>query len=249
MSQTVIDINCDLGEGTGNELAIMPFISSVNIACGFHAGNALTMMEVVRLAKKHHVAIGAHPSYEDREHFGRRIMHISPSEIYAGVLYQMGALAAICQTEKINLHHIKPHGALYNQAARDMEIAKAIAAAVKDFNPSLIVYGLSGSMLISAAKSAGLRTASEVFADRTYTPEGELTPRSMHNALITDPHEVTRQVLSIVKLNAVTTTDNSLFSVNAETICIHGDGLHAPEFAREVSHALANENIKIQSPS
>ncbi|ULQ51653.1 5-oxoprolinase subunit PxpA [Flavihumibacter fluvii] len=249
MSQNAIDINCDLGEGTGNETGIMPFISSVNIACGFHAGNALTMQETVRLAKKHAVCIGAHPSFNDPEHFGRRTMHLPATEIYAIILYQVGALSAICQAEKTRIHHIKLHGALYNQASTDKLVAEAAVAAIKDLDASLVIYGLSGSVLISLAKAAGLKTAAEVFADRTYTPEGLLTSRSMPHALITDVAEVTQQVLGFVFNQSVIATDQSLVKITAETICIHGDGLHAPVFAKAVNHALAEKNIKIQSPA
>jgi UPF0271 protein len=248
MSQPVIDINCDLGEGAGNEAEIMPFISSANIACGFHAGNAVLMQETVRLAKKHQVAIGAHPAFNDPEHFGRRTMHLPPSELYANVLYQIGAMAAICQAEKAVLHHIKLHGALYNQASNDLPIAEAIVAAVKDYDATLIIYGLSGSLLLAKAKAAGLRTAAEVFADRTYTHEGTLTSRSMQNALLTDSAEVTKQAISFALEQAVKATDHSLLKLTAETICIHGDGLHAPAFAKAVNHALRERNIRIQCP-
>lgn len=249
MSNTSIDINCDLGEGTGNEAAILPFISSVNIACGFHAGNAITMLEVVRLAKKHGVAIGAHPSWEDREHFGRRNMQLPARELYAILLYQLGALAAICHSESIPLHHVKPHGALYNQAATDAELSKVITTAIRDFNPTLILYGLSGSVLNTTAEKAGLRVAAEVFADRTYTKEGLLTPRTMHNAMITETSKATAQALQLVTKQEVTTIDHTLIHLKADTICIHGDGAHAPEFARALHHAMESAAISIQPPA
>lgn len=249
MSNAAIDINCDLGEGIGNEAAIMPFISSVNIACGFHAGSPLTMQETVSLAKKHQVAIGAHPSYPDREHFGRRTMHLPANEIYAMVVYQVGAMAAICTTEKIKLHHIKLHGALYNQAAVDRVIADAVVAAIKDFDASLKIYGLSGSVLISLAKAAGIRAVEEAFADRSYTSEGTLTSRSMPHAMLTDPAEVTAQALSIALRNTVRATDQSILQLNAETLCIHGDGLHAQAFAKAVYNSMLENNIRIQSPA
>jgi 5-oxoprolinase (ATP-hydrolysing) subunit A len=249
MSQSHIDINCDLGEGTGNESAIMPFISSVNIACGFHAGNASTMLDVVRLAKKHGVAVGAHPSYNDREHFGRRNMELSPKEIYALVLYQMGALYAICQAEGVPMHHVKPHGALYNQAATDSGLAEAIAKAVKDFDKKLIIYGLSGSQLITASRSAGLATAAEVFADRTYTSKGLLTSRTMPNALITDKTMAVSQVVKMIFENLVIATDGTAVPIDVETVCIHGDGLRAPEFANALHTALTTSNILIKAPS
>lgn len=249
MSNNVIDINCDLGEGIGNEAAIMPFISSVNIACGFHAGSPISMQETVSLAKKHQVAIGAHPSYPDREHFGRRTMHLSANEIYAMVVYQAGAMAAICTAEKIKLHHIKLHGALYNQAAVDKIIAEAVVTAIKDFDTSLMVYGLAGSILISLAKAAGIRAVEEAFADRSYTPEGTLTSRSMPHAMLTEPAEVTAQALSIVLRNTVRATDHSILQLKAETLCIHGDGLHAQDFAKVIYNTMLENNIRIQSPA
>lgn len=243
--KNAIDINCDLGEGTGNEIAIMPLISSVNIACGFHAGNALTMQETARLAKKFGVAVGAHPSWEDREHFGRRIMQASPEECYAIILYQVGAMQAICKVEDIPLHHVKPHGALYNQAATDPELAKAIAAAVKDFDPALVLYGMAGSQLIDAGKKIGLRTRSEGFADRSYTSEGFLTPRTMHNAMITDAKQAVKQVLRLIQEQTVISSDGKTIPLAAETICIHGDGAHAPEFAHALSVALKENQIRV----
>jgi UPF0271 protein len=249
MSQRPIDINCDLGEGTGNESAIMPFISSVNIACGFHAGNASTMLEVVRLAKKHGVAVGAHPSYIDREHFGRRNMQLPPKEVYALVLYQVGALHAICQVEGVSLHHVKPHGALYNQAASDPALAEAVVSAVKDFDKKLLLYGLSGSHLISASRVAGLPTAAEVFADRTYTSSGLLTSRTLPHAMITDKHIAVNQALKIVLENQVVATDGSLIPIEAETICIHGDGMRAAEFAHALHSAFTAHAILIKAPA
>lgn len=243
--KNVIDINCDLGEGTGHELAIMPLISSVNIACGFHAGNAVTMLETARLAKKFGIAVGAHPSWEDREHFGRRTMQVAPDECYALILYQLGALQAICKVEDIPLHHVKPHGALYNQAATEPDLAKAIAAAVKDFDPALVLYGMAGSLLVEAGKKIGLRTAAEGFADRTYTSEGLLTPRTMHHAMITDPKQAVKQVLQLIREHTVTSSEGKLVPLVADTICIHGDGAHAPEFAQALSVALKENNIKI----
>jgi len=249
MSHAIIDINCDLGEGAGNEAAIMPFISSANIACGFHAGSPVIMQDTIRMAKKHQVAIGAHPSYPDREQFGRRIMHLPANEIYAIVMYQIGAMAAICTAERVPLRHIKLHGALYNQAAGDKEIATAIVAAVKDFDAALLLYGLSGSLLISLAKAAGIRAVEEAFADRSYTPEGILTSRSMPHAMLTETDEVTDQALSIVLRHAVRTSDRSMVQINAETLCIHGDGLHAPAFAKAIYNSMLENKIRIQAPA
>lgn len=248
MKSFAIDINCDLGEGTGHEAAIMPLISSVNIACGFHAGNALTMQETARLAKKFGVAVGAHPSWEDREHFGRRIMQVSPGECYAIILYQIGALYAICKAEDIQLTHVKPHGALYNQAATDPDLAKAIAAAVKDFDPTLVLFGMAGSLLIESGKRIGLPTASEGFADRTYTREGLLTPRTMHNAMITETKQAVQQVIRMIEEQTVISADGLTIPLPVDTICIHGDGAHAPEFARALSETLNEIHIRIRPP-
>ncbi|MBC6492864.1 5-oxoprolinase subunit PxpA [Flavihumibacter stibioxidans] len=248
MRSLAIDINCDLGEGTGHEAAILPLISSVNIACGFHAGNAHTMQETARLAKKFGVAVGAHPSWEDREHFGRRTMQVPPGECYALILYQIGALYAICKAEDIQLTHVKPHGALYNQAATDPDLAKAIAAAVKDFDPALVLYGMAGSLLVEAGKRIGLPTASEGFADRTYTRDGLLTPRTMHNAMITETKQAVQQAIRMIEEQTVTSADGLTIPLPVDTICIHGDGAHAPEFARALSEALTENNIRVRPP-
>ena len=176
-------------------------------------------------------------------------MHLPPNEIYALVLYQAGAMAAICTTEKIKLHHIKLHGALYNQAAVDKGIAEAVVRAIKDFDSSLMVYGLAGSILISLAKAAGIRAVEEAFADRSYTPEGTLTPRSMPHAMLTEPAEVTAQALSIVLHNTVRTSDHTMLELKAETLCIHGDGLHAQAFAKTVYNSMLENNIRNHPPA
>lgn len=248
MSKLVIDINCDLGEGTGNDAAIMPYLSSANIACGFHAGNAVTMLDMVQLARKHQVAIGAHPSFHDPDHFGRRTMHIPANEIYAIVVYQLGALAAICRTENTRMRHVKPHGALYNQAAADRQVAGAIIAAIKDTDPSLILYGLSGSPFLSQAAAAGLSVVHEVFADRTYNPDGSLTARSMPHAVITDTNSILRQVLGFIQTETVQATDHSILTLRADTICLHGDGLHATDFAKAIHQFLQQNQVRIQAP-
>ncbi len=182
----MIDINCDMGEGMGNEKELMPFISSANIACGYHAGDAATIKEVVNLCLQYNVNIGAHPSFFDRENFGRATMQLSPQEIYTIVTDQLTIINTIAMECGAILHHVKPHGALYNMAAKDIVTANAIAKAVKDFDKRLIYYGLSGSVMIAAAEKIGLQTANEVFADRTYQADGTLTPRTQPNALIND---------------------------------------------------------------
>ncbi|RYZ27898.1 MAG: LamB/YcsF family protein, partial [Chitinophagaceae bacterium] len=221
-----IDINCDMGEDIGNDGAIMPFITSANIACGYHAGDEETLRSTILLAKKYGVHIGAHPSFDDRENFGRTEMSCPPNEVYHLVHKQLIIFKKIADECEAKIHHVKPHGALYNMAARDEQLAAAIALAVKDFNSHLILYGLSNSHLISEAKKIGLRTMQEVFADRTYREDGSLTPRSEPNALIDDEEKAVKQVLQMVDQKAVTTVSGKKISIHAETVCIHGDGKH-----------------------
>ena len=244
---TRIDINCDMGEGIGNDASLMPFISSANIACGYHAGNNEIINKTVDLAIQHRVAIGAHPSFPDKENFGRKEMQMKAPEIYKMVTEQIKILAEITWSKGTTLHHVKPHGALYNMAARDIEISKIIAQAVNDFDKKLILVGLSRSYSISEAKKIGLKTASEVFADRTYQDDGSLTPRSETNALIGNPDDAVQQVLQMVKEGMVTTISGKKISIVAETICIHGDGKNAIIFARVINKALQKEKIKICS--
>jgi len=199
-----IDLNCDMGEGMSNDAALMQFISSANIACGFHAGDEDTMKRTVELALHHDVAIGAHPGFADKENFGRREMKLSEDEVRNLISEQIFALKKITDSFQTSIHHVKPHGALYNMAAREKSLAHTIAGAVKDLDANFILYGLSGSHSISEAKSIGLKTAGEVFADRTYQNDGSLTPRSRTNALIEDETKCVQQVLQMVKSNSVT---------------------------------------------
>ena len=209
-------LNCDLGEGIGNDAALMPFIDEANIACGFHSGDAFTMRETVALCIRHGVKIGAHPSYLDRENFGRKEIELSPEEIYLLVKKQIETLNQIVKTAGGKLNHVKPHGALYNTSAKNEVVAKAIAKAVKDVNGDLILFGLKGSLSIEVAQAIGLNTAEEAFADRRYESDGSLTPRSQPGACFTSVKEVIDQVKKI----------------KADTWCIHGDGPHALEFAK-----------------
>ncbi|MCB1025606.1 MAG: LamB/YcsF family protein, partial [Acidobacteria bacterium] len=218
---------------------------SANIACGFHAGDPATMRNTVELALQYDVAIGAHPSLPDLQGFGRRSMSVSPGEVYDLVLYQVAALNGFCKSAGGKLHHVKPHGALYNQAAKDRSLARAIAAAVRSIDGDLILYGLSGSELISEAEVIGLRTASEVFADRTYQADGSLTPRTHKDALIEDTALAVQQALRMVKMKSVLTLDGEILPLRAETICIHGDGRNALNFAVAISGALRENGIAI----
>lgn len=249
-----IDLNCDMGESfgawrMGNDAELMNYVSSINVACGFHAGDSTTMRKTVQLAQAKGVAIGAHPSFPDLQGFGRREMSLSVQEIFDMVLYQVSALRGICEAVGAKLHHVKPHGALYNLAAKDEEIATAIAEAVKKIDKELIFYGLSGSFLITEAKKIGLKTASEVFADRTYQNDGSLTPRSMPNALIYSVESSINQVLQMITKQQVTALSGEIVPISAETICIHGDGENAVSFAQTINQNLREKGIKIEAIS
>ncbi len=231
----------------GNDAEIMKYISSANIACGFHAGDSATIRKTVSLAIKNGVAIGAHPSFPDLQGFGRRDMSLSSEEIADIVLYQVSAVKGVCEAEGGALHHVKAHGALYNQAARSSIVSGAIARAVFSVDHNLIVYGLSGSKMIEEANKIGLKTASEVFSDRTYTSDGSLTPRSEPNALITDVKTSVLQILQMIKTETVSATNGESVPIKAETICIHGDGENAVEFAAEINAELNESGIKIEA--
>lgn len=232
------DINCDMGEAMGNDELIMPYISSANIACGYHAGDADTMRLCIESCRHYQIAIGAHPSFYDRENFGRTEMKLSPHEIYTLVRKQLEIFKQVADAAAQKIHHVKPHGALYNLSARDMVTANVIASAVKDFDSNLILYGLSGSISISEAKKMGLQTASEVFADRTYQDDGSLTPRSRPGALLDNENRAVEQVMQMVKQGMVTTVTGKAIPILAETICIHGDGKQAVLFAKAIHKAL-----------
>jgi 5-oxoprolinase (ATP-hydrolysing) subunit A len=247
-----IDLNCDMGEGYGvysfgYDEDLMKVITSANIACGAHAGDPHVMERTVKLAKENNVAIGAHPGYPDLAGFGRRFLEYSPEEIYRLVVYQIGSLQAFCQIHHVKMTHVKAHGALYNAAAKKREVADAIAQAVKDLDDSLILYGLAGSELIAAGKRLGLAVASEVFADRTYQADGTLTPRSNPNALIQDFNQAIEQVKQMVLKSTVTANDGTVISLEADTVCVHGDNPHAIQFASQLHEALRNEGIVVRS--
>lgn len=245
-----IDLNCDMGESfgawrMGNDRALMDYCTSINIACGFHAGDATVIRKTIETALEKRIAIGAHPSFPDLQGFGRRAMQLSPEEVFDVVLYQVSAVYGMTAALGSKLHHVKPHGALYNEAAKKPELAAAIARAVKAVDKSLIFFGLSGSFLISEAEKIGLKTASEVFADRTYTPDGNLTPRAESNALIHDTNKAVEQVLQMIQTQTVTATNGEIISLRAETVCIHGDGANAVEFAAALRAKLTEKGIRI----
>ncbi|WP_434748287.1 LamB/YcsF family protein [Paenibacillus amylolyticus] len=247
-----LDINCDLGESYGayqtmmnSDEAILPLITSANIACGFHAGDPAVMRLTVERAMAHQVAMGAHPGLPDLQGFGRRPMEITPREAYDMVVYQIGALHAFVRARGGNLHHVKPHGALYNMAVAHAKLAEAIAEAVYQVQPELYLYGLAGSELVCAAKRIGVRGVNEVFADRTYRSDGRLTPRSHEGALIEQPEEALAQVLLMVQDGVVISTDGTPVPITADTVCIHGDGAHALTFAQEIRRMLEAEGVTL----
>jgi UPF0271 protein len=242
-----IDLNCDMGEGYDSDAAIVPHVTSVNIACGYHAGDPATMRKTARLAADHGVAVGAHPSLPDRANFGRRVMQVTPQEVYDLVLYQAGALAAFARAAGTAVTHLKPHGALYNMAAKDAAIAQGIAQATHDFDTACVLVGLAGSQLIQAGESAGLRTASEAFADRTYQSDGSLTPRDSADALIHDPAVAAERVLKMVLQGTVTSQQGTEIPLRPDTICIHGDSPGAADMARTIRERLQQAGIDIKS--
>jgi len=249
----VIDLSCDMGEAFGNypmpnDEALMNYISSASIACGFHAGDPNVMQNTVAAAFKKGVAIGAHPGLPDLQGFGRREMLISPKEAYQMVLYQIGALHAFVKAAGGRLNHVKAHGALYNMAGRDPALAKAIVDAAHDFDPGLILFALANSEMVIAAKKTGLAYASEVFADRTYQDDGSLTPRSHPDALITDEQQSLNQVLMMVNKQQVVSSSKKVISLKADTLCLHGDGVHAVEFAKTIHETLMKEGVTIKAP-
>ncbi len=247
-----IDLNCDMGESfgaweLGADEAVLPYITSANIACGFHAGDPSVMRRTVRAALGHGVAIGAHPGLPDLVGFGRRALDITPEEAYDLVVYQVGALLGFAQAAGARLAHVKPHGALYNMAAGDVALSEAIAAAVRDVDRSLVLFGLSGSQLVAAGERAGLPTAAEAFADRNYTAEGALVSRKRPDALVGDPREALARVIRMVREGRVRAVDGSDLPLRADTVCIHGDGPHAAELARTLRQGLEAAGIRVSA--
>jgi len=238
-----IDLNSDMGEGfgvweMGNDLALLDYIDSTNIACGWHAGDPERMKKLVAAALQKQVLIGAHPSLPDLVGFGRREMAITPNDAYNFVLYQAGALQAFIRAQGGKLHHVKPHGAFYNQAAKDMNLARAIAQAVKDLGDDIVLYGLASSCFVNAANEVGISLWQEVFADRRYTSEGYLVPRTQAKALIEDEEEAAAQALRMAQKGEVIALDGSIVKVQADTLCIHGDSPTALDFARKIKALL-----------
>jgi len=248
-----IDLNGDVGESfgrytLGGDDALMPVLTSANIACGFHAGDPGIMRATVGLARSHGVAVGAHPGFPDLVGFGRREMAASPRDVEDLVLYQVGALAAVARAQGARLRHVKPHGALYNQAARDLPLAEAIARAVAAFDPSLVLVGLSGSRLLEAGRQAGLAVAAEAFADRAYRADGTLVPRDRPGAVLTDAAAVARRALAMVRDRAVTAEDGTRVELAIDTLCLHGDTPAAADLAKRVRQALEAAGVVVAAP-
>ncbi|WP_102336264.1 LamB/YcsF family protein [Salimicrobium jeotgali] len=247
-----IDLNCDMGEGfgvynKGRDREVLDHVTSANIACGFHAGDSRLMKETVRMAAEKNVAVGAHPGLPDLAGFGRRKMDITPEDAYDFVLYQTGALQAFAEAEGTRLQHVKPHGALYNTAAKDAELAQAIAEAVRDAG-GMMLYGLAGSELLKAGKNAGLTVVSEVFADRLYQPDGTLTPRKEKGAVITDRDQALEQVRDMVLHQRVRTGEGTTIDIQADSVCVHGDNSEAVDFTRSIRKFLEDNDISMKAP-
>ncbi|WP_446897095.1 5-oxoprolinase subunit PxpA [Clostridium sp. LBM24168] len=247
-----VDLNCDLGESFGNykigsDEEVIPYISSANIACGFHASDPVVMNNTVELCKKYNVSVGAHPGLADLVGFGRRKMDISCNEAKFIVQYQIGALDSFCRAKGIKMNHVKLHGALYNMAARDLKLATSICEGIYEVNPELILLALSGSRMIEAAGNIGLKSASEVFADRSYDDDGSLVDRKKAGAVITDEEIAIERVFRMIREKKVKTINGCDISLKADSICVHGDGLKALKFVKRIKEACLRENIKIAS--
>lgn len=244
-----IDLNCDLGEGAPHDADLMPLISSANVACGGHAGDDQTIRATLALARTHGIAVGAHPGYDDRAHFGRRELDLPPAALRALVARQVSVLRAACEAAGVPMTHVKPHGALYNLAARDAAVADAVVASIRESaGAGTLLYAPPFSRLYDAARPAGLVPVAEVFADRTYQPDGRLTPRSRPDALISDADAAVAQVLRMLEEGRVRATDGTDVPITAETVCLHGDGPHAVDFAYRLRAALDSAGVLVRAP-
>ncbi len=249
---STVDLNCDLGESfgaytIGMDEAVIPYVTSVNVACGWHAGDPLIMDKTVALAKKHGVAVGAHPGFPDLMGFGRRPMTVTPQEAGAYVKYQVGALLAFVKAQGLELQHVKPHGALYNMAAKDEALATGICEAIASVDKNLIFMGLAGSVMLEAAKKAGLKTASEVFADRAYNDDGSLVNRKLSGAVIHDPVVAVERAVKMAKEGKVISINGKEISIQADSICVHGDNEQAIELVSKIRKALEGAGIEVRS--
>jgi len=244
----IVDLNADLGEGAGRDEELLTLVTSANIACGFHAGDADTMHECISAARDHGVAVGAHPSLFDRENFGRKEFPVTPDEVFEGVSYQLGVFQAIASDLSVRPNHVKPHGALYNMATRDEKIAKEIARAILVVDPSLILFAPGNSALAEAGQGVKLHVACEVFADRNYLSDGSLVPRNRPDALLHGPEEAAARVLRMLRERKVRSLDGVDVDVRAETVCVHGDTPGAVKFARTLRSLLEKEEVTIRAP-
>ena len=243
-----IDLNADLGEGAGHDEELFELISSANIATGFHAGDSDSMHAAVSAAKKHGVAVGAHPSFFDRENFGRKELKVGNQEVFDAVVYQLGVFQAIASAVDVQPSHVKPHGALYNMAVRDEKLADAIARAIESVDPKLILFAPDNTELARAGEAHGLQVAREIFADRNYLNDGWLVPRARPDALLRDPKEAAQRVLRMLREGKVRSVEGRDVEVCGETICVHGDTPGAVEFARELRSRLEHEGVRITAP-
>jgi len=243
-----VDLNADLGEGAGHDEELFELISSANVATGFHAGDSDTMHAAVSAAKKHGVAVGAHPSFFDRENFGRKELNVSYQEVFDAVAYQLGIFQAIATALDVRPNHVKPHGALYNMAVREAKLADAIARAIESVDSKLILFAPDKSELARAGEAHGLQIAREIFADRNYLNDGWLVPRTRPDALLHDPKQAAARVLRMLREGKVRSVEGSDVDVRGETICVHGDTPGAVEFARELRTQLESEGVRISAP-
>ena len=246
-----IDLNCDLGESFGNykigmDEKVIPMITSANVACGYHASDPVVMNKTIAMAKEYGIEVGSHPGFPDLMGFGRRNMNVSPSEAKAYTLYQLGALDAFCRVHRRKMQHVKPHGAMYNMAAKNYSLAKAICEAIYEFDKDLIVMGLSGGELVRAGKDTGLRTALEVFADRAYEEDGTLVDRRKDGAVITDEEVAIARVVRMIKEQKVTAITGKDITIKADSVCVHGDGVKALEFVKKIREKLTEEGIALK---
>ena len=244
-----VDLNADLGEGAGSDLELLDLVTSANIACGFHAGDPVSILRSIRDAAGKNVSIGAHPSFLDRQNFGRAELALTPAEVFAQVVYQLGAFDQLATAAETAIRHVKPHGALYNMAVRDSELADAIVRAILVINPYLMLFAPSNSVLARAGEAADLRIVSEVFADRNYLADGSLVPRNREDALLHDPAEAAKRVVRMLREGKVRSVDGPDVEVRAETICVHGDRPGAVEFAGSLQLALREQEVAIAPPA
>jgi len=244
----IVDLNADLGEGAGHDDELLTLVTSANIACGFHAGDANTMRQAIEMARQRNVAVGAHPSLFDRENFGRKELPVKPEEVFDAVVYQLGVFQAIAEAAGVRPNHVKPHGALYNMAVRDELLAEAIGRAIASVDNKFILFAPQNTALARAGEKNGLQIAREVFADRNYSNDGTLVPRTRPDALLHDPAEAATRAVRMLRKGKVRSVDGMDVDVRAETICLHGDNPDAVDFARVLRSRLEKEGVTIRAP-